>query len=236
MTTPQPGRQPDPDRPPPSAVGSGDEPSWFDRALVRYSPPELVVSHLIIGMLVLASSLGLFSIVILIVLLLVGGAAHVAAIEAGRADVLWVSTIVVATLGLLTLLIYQAEARPVSLAMVAVVALAYNEAVRLSFGRRRNGVVTDAVLQRSAIGIGAIALGSIVAVQAAAALSGEVEDRPWLWMPIAAAALTFAILALLWIPSVGRRPNDRQRWRPGERLPPPPLPQAGEDQPRFGPR
>lgn len=235
MTTPLPDRQPDPDRPPPDAPTT-DDASRLDRMLVRYSAPELVVSHLIVGMLVLVSSLGLFSVVVFLVLAVVAGAAHIGAVEAGRADVLWMATTIVAVLGLLTLLIYQAQAPPLSLAMIAVVALAYNEAIRLSFGRRRNGVISEAVLQRSAVGIGAIAFGAIVVVQVAVALEGDVEDRPWLWMPAAALALTVVIVAVLWIPSVGRRPVDRQRWRPGERIPPPPLPQVSDQHHRYGRR
>ena len=147
---------------------------------------------------------------------------HVLSVESGSHVVLWLTTS-----AMLILIIIGSEATfgglsPVLLAAGGATALAHNELVRLNYTRRRNAVVDESVFLASALGLGAAAGIGVVGVALAQAFA-DGQDRPWFWMPGAVGALMVVGFGLAIGPL--RRGNEasKQRWQPGERIPPQPL-------------
>ena len=147
---------------------------------------------------------------------------HVLSVETGSHVVLWLTTS-----ALLVLIIIGSEATfgglsAVLLAAGGATALAYNELVRLNYTRRRNAVVDESVFVASALGLGGAAGIGIIGVGLAQAFA-DGQERTWVWMPAAVGALMLVGFALAIGPI--RRANEasKQRWQPGERIPPQPL-------------
>ncbi len=147
---------------------------------------------------------------------------HVLSVETGNHVVLWLTTA-----ALLVLIVIGSEATfgglsPVLLAAAGASALAYNELVRLNYTRWRNAVVSESVFQASALGLAAAAGVAVIGVGLAQAFA-DGSDRNWLWMPGAVLALMVIGFGFSIWPA--RRSNEasKQRWQPGERIPPQPL-------------
>ncbi|MEL7158401.1 MAG: hypothetical protein AAFN30_17630, partial [Actinomycetota bacterium] len=93
------------------------------------------------------------------------------------------------------------DVRPLSLTVGAITALAYNELLRLHHARRREAVIDEEVYAGSAIGLGVVALLSVVGVTLADRLD-DAGDRNWLWM---AATVVLLMVAATLITMVPRR-------------------------------
>lgn len=147
---------------------------------------------------------------------------HVLAVETGNHVVLWLTTT-----AMLVLIVIGSEATfgglsPVLLAAGGASALAYNELVRLNYTRRRNAIVTESVFQASALGLAAAAGIGVIGVGLAQAFSSG-SERNWLWMPGAVLALMIIGFGLSVWPARRATEASKQRWQPGERIPPQPL-------------
>lgn len=146
---------------------------------------------------------------------------HGAAVETGSHVSLWL-----ATAGLLILVVVAAAVtleglHPVLLAGAGATVLAHNELIRLNYTRRRLADVDPEVFQSSSI---AITLAGVLAVVGIAVANGLAtgDERSWLWMPVATGALMVIGLGLSLLPTWRAPEASRQRWLPGERIPPPP--------------
>lgn len=191
--------------------------------------PESMVGLFIVTLwAVLAGSWGGWVAIVIFVVL--SASLHFMAIESGNHVVLWLSTA-----ALLVLIVIASEATfdglsPVVLSLSGASALVHNELIRVNYARRRNATMHEQVFHASGVATGAAvgvaAIGVVVAQVAAAG-----DSRNWLWMPAAFGALLIIGLVL----SIGpaRRASDasRERWQPGDRIPPQPL--AGEDPELF---
>ena len=147
---------------------------------------------------------------------------HVLAVESGSHVVLWLTTS-----ALLILIVIGSEATfdglsPVLLAAAGASALAYHELIRLNYTRRRNAVVDPSVFQASGLALAATAGVAIIGV-AIAQVFANGGDRTWLWMPAAVGALMVVAFALAIGPVTKATAASKQRWNPGDRIPPQPL-------------
>jgi len=156
-----------------------------------------------------------------IVAVIVAGFLHGAAVETGSHVSLWL-----ATAGLLILVVVAAAVtlsglHPVLLAGAGATVLAHNELIRLNYTRRRLAAVDPEIFQSSSI---AITLAGVLAVIGIAVANGLAtgDERTWLWMPVATGALLVIGLGLSLLPTWRAPEASRQRWLPGERIPPPP--------------
>ncbi len=152
---------------------------------------------------------------------------HAAAVETGSHVSLWLSTA-----GLLILVVVAAAVtlqglHPVLLAGAGATVLAHNELVRLNYTRRRRAEVDPEVFRSSSI---AITLAGVLAVIGIAVANGLAtgDERTWLWMPIATGAIMVVGLGLSLLPTWRAPEASRQRWLPGERIPPPPPQDLGQ--------
>ncbi len=163
---------------------------------------------------------------VLLITLVIAWATHVLAVETGNHVLLWLST---ATLLILILVASEdtlGDLPPVLLAAAGATALAHNELVRLNYARRRNAVVDPALFGASALGVGGAALIAIIGVIVATAADNG-SERSWLWVPVAVAVLMLIGFALTIAPARRASKASKQRWQPGDRIPPQPL--ATED-------
>ncbi len=159
---------------------------------------------------------------------------HLAAVDTGHHSLSWMSTGVTVLCVVLALAHRDAGALP--FAVGGTTALAHNELIRLSYTRRRGAVVDRAVRRGAMTGLIAAASLALAGTGLAQAVSGG-TGRSWLWMPATVGVLVLATTVLTVAP-VRRAPlASRDRWRPGDRLPPPPsggapapaTPDAGRD-------
>lgn len=167
---------------------------------------------------------------VVVIVLTIAWAAHAVAVESGNHVLLWLSTAMV-----LVLIIVAAESTfgglpPVLLAAAGATALAYNELVRLNYTRRRNAVVHADVFNASALGVGGAALLGVVGVTVAT-VADDGSERSWLWVPIAVGALMLIGFVLTIAPARRTSKASKERWQPGDRIPPQPL--ANEDIGQF---
>ncbi len=188
--------------------------------------PESMVAALI--MTVWAALAGLSAGTIgVVVALAVAWFLHAAAVETGSHVSLWL-----ATAGLLILVVVASAVtldglHPVLLAGAGATVLAHNELIRLNYTRRRQAEVDPEVFRSSGL---AITLAGVLAVVGVAVANGLAtgDERSWLWMPVATGALLIIGIGLSLLPTWRAPEASRQRWLPGERIPPPP-PLPGAD-------
>jgi hypothetical protein len=100
--------------------------------------------------------------------------------------------------------------------------------IRLNYTRRRRADVDPSVFQSSAIVITVAGVLAVVGVAVANSLAGD-DGRTWLWMPVATGALLVIGIGLSLLPAWRAPEASRQRWLPGERIPPPPPSVGGSD-------
>lgn len=163
-----------------------------------------------------------------VVAVLVAWFLHAAAVETGSHVSLWLSTA-----GLLILVVVASAVtlrglHPVLLAGAGATVLAHNEMIRLNYTRRRRAEVDPSVFQSSAIAITVAGVLAVVGVAVANSLAGN-DERTWLWMPVATGALLVIGVGLSLLPTWRAPEASRQRWLPGERIPPPPPSVSGSD-------
>ena len=163
---------------------------------------------------------------VLLVVLIVAAVLHITAAEHGNHALLWMASAFVmmcmlvaavsnAVVGLATL-------APMPLLFGTLTVLAHNELLRLHIARRRNAALTEDLYVGSAIGMGILALVSVVGVALAQAAEGE-GGRSWLWMVGATALLLVTASAITFVPKRITPRGTNHRWQPGERIPPQPL-------------
>jgi hypothetical protein len=166
-----------------------------------------------------------------LIILAIGWFLHVTAVETGSHVTLWL-----ATAGLLILIVVASittldDLPPVLLATSGATALTHNELVRLNYARRRRAEVDPEVFRTSAVALTLAGVLGVVGVALADAAGGT-GDRTWLWMPAATGALMAIGFGLSLLPTRRAPEASRERWKPGERLPPPPS--VRPDEPSTG--
>ncbi len=150
---------------------------------------------------------------------LVGLAVHVASVDGGDFSLLWLTT------GWLLLLIgvwvrrSTGELDPLVLVAAGSSALAHGELVRLAHARRRNASVDRSAHGSSATGLGLAALLAAVGVGLGDVLAGAVGASR-LWLPAAVVVVATVAVAIVVVPTIGAPAPHRDRWQPGDRIPP----------------
>ncbi len=202
---------------------------WTRRHFVLLGDPESMIALFIVTVwATLAAARGGW--MVLVIVLAISWAAHAVAVESGNHVLLWLSTAL-----LLVLIIVASESNfdglpPVLLAAAGTTALAHNELVRLNYTRRRKAVVHAEVFSASAFGVGCAAILATVGV-AVATVADDGSERSWLWVPIAVGVLMLIGFALTITPARRSSKASKERWQPGDRIPPQPL--ANEDMEHF---
>lgn len=184
--------------------------------------PESMVAALIMTVwaAIAGLSLGTAGVVVAV---FIGLALHAAAVESGNHVTLWLSTAGLLILVVVAAAITLGGLHPIVLAGAGATVLAHNELVRLNYTRRRYAKVDPAVFESSIAGLAGAAALAIVGVALANGFAGT-DDRTWLWMPIATGALLAIAFALSTLPTWRADEASRERWLPGQRIPPPGTP------------
>ncbi len=199
------------------------------RRAERLGNPESMIGAFIVTVwTVLAGMWGGW--VVILLFLLVTLSLHAMAVESGNHVVLWLTTSAMLILIVIASQTVFGGLAPVLLAAAGATALAHNELVRINYARRRNAIVHDAVFQSSALALAGASLIGIVGVALAEVASGG-GQRSWLWMPGAVVLLLVIGFALAIGPTRRATEASRQRWQPGDRIPPQPL--APDDLEQF---
>lgn len=167
---------------------------------------------------------------VLVIVLTISWAAHVIAVESGNHVLLWLSTALLLVLIIVASVSTFGGLPPVLLAAAGTTALAHNELVRLNYTRRRNAVVHADVFSASGLGVGGAALLAMIGV-AVATVADDGSERSWLWVPIAVGVLMLIGFTLTITPARRSSKASKERWQPGDRIPPQPL--ANEDMEHF---
>jgi hypothetical protein len=148
---------------------------------------------------------------------------HLVAVETGNHAVLWLTTGWLLILMLVASQATFARFGPLSYTVASATALAHNELVRISYARRRRGLVDESTYVSAAIGFGLASMVAVIGIGLAQLLADTSTNRSWLFMPVAALALVGLGLAITVVPVRNAPRADRHRWRPGDRIPPQPL-------------
>ncbi len=191
---------------------------WLERSH-RLLTVEFALAGTIMATWILATTVR--SPILLVTAVLLGGILLVATAESGSHVLLWMGTAMVMLLMVVGGLLFFTEFRPVPLTVGTLTVVAYNELLRLHHARRRGAAIDDEVYQGSAVGLGVLALVSVVAVAAAEALDSA--ERSWLWMALAAGLVAGSALLFTALPRRRRSVPGNRRWQPGARIPPQPL-------------
>jgi len=195
--------------------------AWLLRHARLLGDPESVVATLIITVWTVLAGMSSGWIGVL-VFTGIGWLLHGVAVESGNHVALWgASAFLLVSILAASGLTFD-DFPPVVLTAAGASALAHNELVRLNHARRRRATIDDSVFQASGLAVTLSGLVAVVAVAMADAL-GRGPERPWTWMPVAVGALMLVGLALAVVPTRHASVGSRQRWRPGERIPPQPL-------------
>ena len=229
MTTPQPPTTGATHRPPNagvrhrrSGVTAGGHRAAVGRRrrrLAALATPETALGCAIgAGWAVLASiELLPVSLVAFIVLLTI--AVNLVTVDSGNFTLLGITTgwllllIVVSTRSVLD------DADPILFTIAGFSALVHNELVRVAYARRRNAVIDRSALASSATGIGLVGLLATIGIGTSEPLA-EAVGRSWLWMPVGVAVVGLVALAFAVVPTIGAPTAHKDRWRPGDRIPP----------------
>lgn len=182
--------------------------------------PESMVAALIVTLWSILAAIdgGMWSV---LVSLCIGWFLHVTAVETGSHVSLWLTTAALLIMVVLASAITFDGLGPVPLAAAGATVLVHNELVRLNYTRRRRAVIDPEVFRTAPLG--AIVAGVLAVIGATLiGVLSDTEDRSWLWMPVATGVLIAIGLALTLLPVRGAPPASRERWQPGERMPPPP--------------
>jgi len=147
---------------------------------------------------------------------------HYVAMETGSHIWLWIATTVMLVFVIVAYNTVLDRLGPTSLAIGGAMALAYNEAVRLSYNRRRDAVVDSGVFIGSVIALVVATVVGIGGVGLSLLLTSQPE-RSWVWMPAAVLVLMIVSYAVVLLPTRQLSQTNQQRWEPGTRIPPQPI-------------
>lgn len=195
--------------------------NWVVRHGTMLADPESMVAWFIVTLwCVLAGFEG--GVAVMVIVLIFGWFIHAAAVESGSHALLWLATAMLLVLVVVASQLTFDGLPPVLLAAAGASALGHNELIRLNYARRRNALIHEAVYSAAglafvaAVGVGILGVALIQVI-------ADGQPRTWLWMPVAAGALLLVGFALALGPL--RRANEasKERWLPGERIPPQPL-------------
>jgi hypothetical protein len=192
------------------------------RHVERLQDPESMVGAFIMTVWSLLAGMwaGVWGILIL---LIIGWLLHIAAVESGNHVMLWLATAGLLVFVVLASATFFGGLPPVLLAAAGATALAHNELVRLNYARRRRAVVDDSAFHASGLGLTIVGAMAVVGVAIAEAVSSGTGNRSWLWMPVAVGALMAVGFALAFVPTLRATGASKERYQPGERIPPQPL-------------
>lgn len=194
---------------------------WRTR-LKWFAAPEVVISSLIVVFWAALATVGLGSALVLLSVVAVSLFVHLAAVESGNHSLTWLATGLVLLLTITAASTFFGGLQPISYTLAALLALAHNELVKLNLARRRSAVIDEDVYIASAISLAMVGLVSGVGIGVAQRLA-QSSDRSWLWVAATAGVLTVAAVLLTTLPGRKAPPGLRDRWRPGDRIPPQPL-------------
>ncbi len=172
--------------------------------------------------------------VLIIVLLAIGFGVHAIAIESGNNVMLWLCAVVLVLYALLAWGSFSQDPSPLMLTFAGCTVLLHNQTIRLGDSRRRAAAVDDSTFLAAGLAVAVVTGISIIGTMLAMALFDRSASWSWLWMPAAAFALFAVGVAVAVVPPWRSPRSDRQRWQPGERLPPQPL-GSDEDVTSLGP-
>jgi hypothetical protein len=217
---------------PESARWAHFEQRWRDR-LSRFAVAEVMGGALIVVLWAGLATINTGSIPLVVLAVGIGLWIHLGAVETGNHTMAWLSTGLVLVYIVIGLSSLPRDFGPVSYTLASCTALAHNELVRVSYARRRQAHVQEEVYVGSATGVALASLVAVVGIGLAEQMS-RIAERSWLWVPAAAAALLVMVVALTVLPARKAPRARRQRWRPGDRMPPPPLGQETPDDAGWG--
>lgn len=206
---------PNPRDPMPATPNSG---GWRRRARVL-AAPEAVLGCVIAGGWALLASAPLLPPSVVAVLAVLTVALHLTTVDSGSFSLLWITTGWVLLLIIVSTRSILGGADPLLFTAAGITAVGHNEAIRLGFARRRNALVDRSIFVSSAIGVGLAGLLAIIGVGLSEPLADSV-GRSWLWMPLAVGIVVVVALAFVIVPTVGAPTAHKDRWQPGERIPP----------------
>ncbi len=195
--------------------------NWWRLRAVRLADPETIVSTIVVAVLGLLAGIG-GGIVGMLIVLVVVLAIHMVTVESGHYLMLWLATSMLLLLILLAFATIFPTVPAVLWAVGGAIALAYNELVRINFARRRQAIIDQSVFSSSTIGVGAATLIGMIATGVAQVL-GSGSDRNWLWIVLAFFVVSLIGLAIAIVPVRNATAKDKERFQPGERIPPQPL-------------
>ncbi len=196
-----------------------------ERWLVRrqhFSKPEVIAGSVIITTWAMAATIGAGWLPLVLVAIGVGLWVHLAAVETGSHIMMWLATALVLGFVVMASAILFVDLTAVSYAMAGVIALGHNELIRLNQARRRQATIDEEVYVKASIGIGMVALVTVGSIAAVELLSGD-DGTAWWWMELGIIVLLALAAALTIVPARNAPPSSRDRWRPGDRIPPQPL-------------
>ncbi|MDH3296572.1 MAG: M48 family metallopeptidase, partial [Acidimicrobiia bacterium] len=147
---------------------------------------------------------------------------HYIAMETGNHVWLWLATAVMLLFVIVAYSTVLQPLGPVVLAVGGAMTLAYNEAIRLNYFRRRRAVVDPGVFVGSIIATAVAAVVGVAGIAVSVLLSAGV-GRSWVWMPAAVVTLMTVAYAAALLPARQAPRSSSQRWEPGTRIPPQPL-------------
>lgn len=201
---------------------------WCRLRSQRLSDPETIASTIIVAVIALPTGIiglagGIVSgLIVMLIVLAVALAVHMTAVESGHYAMLWTATTMLLVLVVIGVEIIFQDGSPIVYAFGGALALAHNELVRINFARRRNTIVDDRIFSSSAIGVGAASGIGIVATGIAQVFSLG-TNRTWAWIIVAFTVLTLVGLAIVIAPVRNATTRDKEKFVPGERIPPQPL-------------
>lgn len=205
--------------PQPFGPSGGPQASRLEDRARRFADPESMIAAFIITCWTAIAMLP-FSLVGLVLLLVVTWLLHGLAVQTGQPAFLWMATGSVLIVSMIPLL---GGAFPAGVwAFAGATALAYFQLVSLNGLRRRQAEVDVTVFQISGIAIAASGAAGVLGVSLADAVAREGE-RSWLWVPASLAMLFVLGLAMAVVPTRFATATSRERWVPGERIPPAPV-------------
>jgi len=203
-----------------TAIGTATSVSDRRRRRLRaLATPETGLALLIALVWALLASLQLLPIPLVVFIVVLTAGIHLVTVDAGNFSLLWIATgwivllIVVSTRSALD------DPDPLLFTVAGFTALTYNELIRLAFARRRAAKVDRSVFASSTVGLALVGLVSIVGIGLSAPLV-ETTGRSWLWMPLAIAVITAIGLAFVIAPTIRAPAAHKDRWQPGDRIPP----------------
>lgn len=182
--------------------------------------PEVALGAVIVVFWAVVATLTTLPLPLMVLAVIVGVALHLAAVDSGNFVVLGAATGFVLLLIIASARSLLAEADPLVYALAGSSALVHNETVRIGYARRRRAVVDAGARVASVVGIGLATLVAVIGIGVSEPLAETVGQRSWLWMPAAVGVVALVIIGFAVVPTIGAPDAAKERWRPGDRLPP----------------